>query len=91
MTWYAWSPPWTCWDPQAHAVPRTAYFVAMRGIACGTTVTITGPAGTVRAVVADHGPNCTCPERGIDASAQVFLETVGSLVPGVVRVAYSLG
>jgi len=97
-TWYAWTPPWTCWDAAgAHSGLRTPtgqidrYFVAMRGVPCGTPVTVEGPAGTVRARIWDHGPNCDCPERGIDASAQVFLDVAGSLGSGVVRVAYSLG
>ena len=54
-------------------------------------MTITGPAGTVRAVVEDHGPNCGCPQRGLDASEEVFLEVVGSLGPGVVSVEWSFG
>jgi hypothetical protein len=58
---------------------------------CGTVVTIRGPAGTVRASVEDHGPNCACPERGVDTSDGVFLAVVGPLGQGIGQVEWWVG
>lgn len=91
-THYAKWAPKTCWDGAvAHVVPRTLLFVAIRDIPCGTVVTIRGPAGTVQASVEDHGPNCTCPERGVDASDGVFLAVIGPLGQGIGQVEWWVG
>jgi hypothetical protein len=88
-TFYAATPPAWCWDGAGgHAVresvlAQAGMFVAIRGLACGTVVTIRGAIGTAQAVVWDHGPNCSCPERGVDASDAVFAATVGSLGQGI--------
>lgn len=91
-THYAVNPPWNCWDAAGrHSVPRTLLFVAIRGLPCGTAVTIRGAAGVVQAEVWDHGPNCACPERGVDASDAVFLATVGRIGQGIGQVEWWVG
>jgi len=79
-----WSPR-TCWDGGVrHDLKElTLYFTAIRGVPCGTVVVVTGAAGSVRVVVWDHGPNCTCPERGLDLSFAAFVEAVGPLSKGI--------
>lgn len=79
-----WSPR-TCWDAAGSHVLQelTLYFTAIRGLPCGTVVVITGPLGSVRAIVWDHGPNCDCPERGLDLGEEVFAETVAPLSKGI--------
>lgn len=92
VTWYAWVSPAACWDAAGvHYPKRTTMFAAMRGVACGTTVTISGPAGSVAVPVLDHGPNCLCPERKVDASADAFMAVIGPLSVGVGTASYMVG
>lgn len=92
-TYYAEFAPARCWDSAGVHYPKAGerYFVAIRGLPCGTAVTIRGPVGTVQAAVWDHGPNCDCPERGVDASNDIFLATVGPLGKGVGQVEWWVG
>lgn len=91
-THYAANPPQVCYDAAgAHAVRYTRMFAAMRGVPCGTTVILHGPIGTVQIVIWDHGPNCSCPERGLDASNDAFAATVGPLSQGIGRVEWHWG
>lgn len=83
--------PAKCWDPGPHAIKPTRLFAAMRGVPCGTLVTIRGAAGSITIPIVDHGPNCSCPERGLDASNDAFVAAVGSLSQGIGRVQWHFG
>lgn len=91
-TYYASWPPSICYDSAgAHKVIPTRFFAAMRGVACGTVVIIHGAAGTVRVTIWDHGPNCSCPERDMDASFDAFVAAVGPLSRGIGPVQVQVG
>lgn len=83
--------PSTCWDPAPHDIKQTRMFVAMRGVPCKTLVTIQGAIGSITVPVVDHGPNCSCPERGLDASNDVFAAVIGPLSQGVGQVRWHFG
>lgn len=83
--------PAKCWDPIPHAIRPTRMFAAMRGVPCGTLVTIQGAAGSVTIPIVDHGPNCLCPERGLDASNDAFVAAVGPLSLGIGRIQWHFG
>lgn len=89
-SWYAWTPPAVCWDSSgAHAVSRTRMFTAMRDIACGTPVRISGPNRSVTVPVVDHGPWIA--GRDLDMSADAFAAVFGSLTVGVGPASYRIG
>lgn len=70
-------------------MPDTDVWVAAH-LPCGTTLHVTGAAGSVDVQVWDHGPNCACPERGLDMSPAAFAAAVGPLSQGVGQVTVAI-
>ncbi|GAC1368768.1 MAG: hypothetical protein NVSMB32_13800 [Actinomycetota bacterium] len=62
-------------------------WAASRTLRCGTTIEISGPAGTTRMMIEDHGP-WLLPGRDLDLSPQAFTAVAGSLSTGLVTVRY---
>lgn len=64
-------------------------WAASRTLACGTTIRIVGPAGTIDVLIEDHGPYLH-PGRDLDLSPIAFGRVAGPLARGLVRVTYSV-
>jgi hypothetical protein len=77
--------PGMCWDPgKATQVPAGSIYTAAH-YRCGTTLEVSGPAGSITLQVWDHGP-WGDPARGLDLSPAAFLAVVGPLGVGVATV-----
>lgn len=82
--------PARCWDrTRSTPLPATNVYAAAH-LPCGTQLVIRGPAGEAQIGVWDHGPNCACPERGLDLSPAAFSAVVGPLGIGVAAVQFRI-
>jgi rare lipoprotein A (peptidoglycan hydrolase) len=88
-SWYG-QRPLACYDPGRRlALPDgIAMWAASRTLPCGTTIVVTGPAGTVDLLIEDHGPYLH-PGRDLDLSPEAFRRVAGPLGQGLVRVTYT--
>lgn len=87
-SWYGGKPE-ACYDAgRRNPLPAgITMWAASRTLRCGTTVEISGPAGTTRMLIEDHGP-WLLPGRDLDLSPTAFTSVAGSLSTGVVTVRY---
>lgn len=87
--------PATCWDPgrsthvPAPGEPGYDPRYTAAHFPCGTTLEVSGPAGSVTIQVWDHGP-WGDPARGLDLSPAAFLAVVGPLGIGVATVRWQV-
>ncbi|HEU5002632.1 MAG TPA: septal ring lytic transglycosylase RlpA family protein [Actinomycetota bacterium] len=89
----SWYPgrPIACFQNGArHALPTgLVMWAADKSLPCGTTIQVTGPAGTATLLIEDHGPYLT-PDRGLDLSPAAFKKVVGPLPVGIAVVTFKV-
>lgn len=87
-SWYSGKPD-ACYDGgrRSSLPPNITVWAASRTLKCGTTIEISGPAGTARMQIEDHGP-WLLPGRDLDLSPGAFTAVAGSLGRGLVTVRY---
>lgn len=89
-SWYG-GRPLECWNGGVPmALPANLkMWAASRTLPCGTTIEVSGPAGTAVLLIEDHGPYLH-PGRDLDLSPQAFRRVAGPLAKGLVQVQYRL-
>ncbi|GAC1361555.1 MAG: hypothetical protein NVSMB32_00690 [Actinomycetota bacterium] len=87
-SWYGGRPE-ACYDPSQRSPlpPGITVWAASRTLRCGTTIEVSGPAGTIRMQIEDHGP-WMLPGRDLDLSPQAFTSVAGSLSVGLAAVRF---